>query len=569
MSTYDLISYAVKCVPKSCFLLFAITLVVAAGLNLIMPEITHVIFRQILPVGNYRMLYAISIFALSVVISGWLIGIIKDLAGARIGTEMGMHVQSAAMARVLSLSPEFFKNHSAGEMTTKIKHFNSFSNMLYTSVSSIVLTILFTLIYVIQILKYTPALLTPALCAIILTLFSLIVNTYVRMKIKRIAMKDEEVKNGFTYSLLLGIQKIKLSGAEKRTFTKWTKLYTNEVKNTYGIPSSVLLGGTFNLAISLISTLVMYYLAVQSGVTVADYYAFSTAYGMLSGMFVSMAGVGIQMANIMPTINSIKPIMDAVPEISQEKTIVTSLKGEIDLNHISFRYGENMPWVLDDVSLEIKPGQYVAIVGESGCGKSTLLRIMLGFEKPRKGAVLYDNKDIESLDLKSLRRKIGVVLQNGKLFRGDIFSNISISAPGLSLKEAWKAAELADIANDIREMPMGMATMITEGGGGISGGQRQRLMIARAVASKPKILMFDEATSALDNISQKKISQALDGLNCTRIVIAHRLSTIKNCDRIIVLDKGKIVEDGDFETLLEKNGLFAELVNRQMLEKDF
>jgi ABC-type bacteriocin/lantibiotic exporter with double-glycine peptidase domain len=225
-----------------------------------------------------------------------------------------------------------------------------------------------------------------------------------------------------------------------------------------------------------------------------------------------------------------------------------------------------MPKVLDNLSLKIRPGQYVAIVGKTGCGKSTLMRILLGFEKPQRGAVYYDGKDIASMDLKSLRQKIGVVMQNGKLFQGDIYSNIVISAPWLTLDEAWEAAEMAGMADDIRQMPMGMSTLITEGQDGISGGQRQRLMIARAIAPKPKILMFDEATSALDNLTQKKVSDALDQLKCTRIVIAHRLSTIRHCDRIIVLDEGHIVEDGTYEELLEAGGFFSELVARQRVD---
>lgn len=174
------------------------------------------------------------------------------------------------------------------------------------------------------------------------------------------------------------------------------------------------------------------------------------------------------------------------------------LSGGIELNNVSFRYGENMPLVVDNLSLKIRPGQYVALVGPTGCGKSTLMRLMLGFETPQKGAIYYDGQDLASIDLKSLRRKTGVVMQNGKLFSGDIFSNITISAPWLTVDDAWQAAELAGIAEDIRRMPMGMHTIISEGSGGVSGGQRQRLMIARAIAPKPRILMFDEATSALD-----------------------------------------------------------------------
>jgi ABC-type bacteriocin/lantibiotic exporter with double-glycine peptidase domain len=262
----------------------------------------------------------------------------------------------------------------------------------------------------------------------------------------------------------------------------------------------------------------------------------------------------------------VKPILETVPEVSEGKQMVTRLSGAIEMNNVSFRYSENMPPVLDDLSLKIRPGQYVAIVGRTGCGKSTLMRLLTGFETPQKGAIYYDGKDLNTLDLKSLRKQIGVVMQNGKLFQGDIYSNIVISAPQLTLDDAWNAAEMAGIADDIRQMPMGMFTLISEGSGGISGGQRQRLMIARAIAPNPKILMFDEATSALDNISQKVVSDSLERLKCTRIVIAHRLSTIRQCDRIIVLDQGKIIEDGTYEQLIAQNGFFAELVARQRLD---
>jgi ABC-type bacteriocin/lantibiotic exporter with double-glycine peptidase domain len=218
-----------------------------------------------------------------------------------------------------------------------------------------------------------------------------------------------------------------------------------------------------------------------------------------------------------------------------------------------------MPYVLDNLSLKIQPGQYVAVVGQTGCGKSTLMRIILGFETPIKGAVYFDGRDIRSLELKSLRKKIGTVMQDGKLFTGDIYSNIVISAPHLTMDDAWEAAELAGIADDIRDMPMGMHTLLSEGGGGISGGQRQRLMIARAVAPKPKLLMLDEATSALDNITQKQVSEALDRMRCTRIVIAHRLSTIKHADLILVMKDGRIAERGTHQELLDMGGIYSRL----------
>lgn len=237
----------------------------------------------------------------------------------------------------------------------------------------------------------------------------------------------------------------------------------------------------------------------------------------------ALADMALNAAQIRPVLDMAKPILDAVPEISEDKQMAERLSGGVELTNVSFRYNDSMPNVIDDLTLKIRPGQYVAIVGRTGCGKSTLVRLLLSFEKPQKGAIYYDGRDIQSLDPKSLRHNIGTVMQNGKLLQGSLFENISISAPELTPDEAWEAAELAGIADDIREMPMGMQAMISEGSGGISGGQKQRLMIARAIDSKPKILILDEATSALDNITQKKIADSLDTLKCTRIVIAHRL----------------------------------------------
>ena len=381
-------------------------------------------------------------------------------------------------------------------------------------------------------------------------------------------MKLSAEETGMTYAVLNGIQKIRLSGSEKRVFARWGRLYARGARLEYNPPAFIKLNKLITTAISLAGTIALYYLAVKNGVSDSQYYAFNAAYARLAGAFSALTGIAISMASIKPVLEMAEPILKAEPEVAAEKQSVSHVSGHIEMSHVTFRYDEDSPYILSDLNLSIRAGEYVAIVGRTGCGKSTLVRLLLGFEKPEKGAIFYDRHDLNSLDPRSLRKQIGVVIQNGQLFQGDIFSNITISAPQLTLKEAWEAAETAGIAQDIREMPMGMQTVISEGQGGISGGQKQRLMIARAIAPKPKILIFDEATSALDNKTQKQVSDALDRLHCTRIVIAHRLSTIRNCDRILVMDNGAIIEEGNYEELIRKNGRFAELVARQRLDTE-
>ena len=566
LSIPALMRYIVESVPATDYIRALVVIAFTTFLGLFAPRITHLLFQKVIPSGSMRLFWAVIVFSVCVTLSTQLIGVIKSLTDQRINTQMSLSVQAAVMSRVISLPPEFFKKFSAGELTTKIQNFNSLCALLYSGILVSGVTSAFSLIYITQVFRYARELVIPSLCIIALTLGYSVFNTSIRMNINRKTMKATEKKNGLTYMLISGIQKIRLSGSEIRAFSRWTKIYTEEVRNTYGIPGSVLLSDTIAVAISLAGNLAMYYFAMKAKISVADYYAFTAAYAMVSGAFSSLVSIGLQAANIRPVLEQVKPIMETLPEVAENKHVVTNLSGGIELSHVSFRYNENMPWVLEDLSLKIQPGQYVAIVGKTGCGKTTLLRLLMGFESAQKGAIFYDGKNINTLDLKSLRKKLGVVMQNGKLFQGDIFSNITISAPWLTLDRAWEAAELADIADDIRAMPMGMHTIISEGSGGVSGGQKQRLMIARAIAPCPKVLMFDEATSALDNITQKKISQALDGLKCTRIVIAHRLSTIRHCDRIIVLDGGKIVEDGSYDELLNKGGMFAELVARQRVD---
>ncbi len=561
-----LIKYIVQSVPVSSLAAVVVMMGITTLIGMISPKVTHIIFSDVIESGSIRLLLAAAVLSVSVGISSLMVGAVKSLVTNRINTQMNISVQAAVMARIMSLPAGFFKDYSSGELAERSQYINSLCNTLVSAFMVTGLSTVFSLAYISQVFLYAPTLVIPALCITLLTVGYSVFSTLTQMRESKAEMLIASKGNGMTYSLITGIQKIKLAGAEKRAFTRWAKHYNGEIKHSYGKPVYMTISGTISLAISLLGTLVMYFFSIESGISVADYYAFTAAYGMVSGAFMSLTGMALNAAQIRPVLDMAKPILDAVPEISEDKQMVERLSGTVELNNVSFRYNDGMPNVIDDLTIKIRSGQYVAIVGKTGCGKSTLVRLLLGFEQPQKGAIYYDGRDMQSLDPKSLRHNIGTVMQNGKLLQGSIFDNISISAPELTLDEAWEAAELAGIADDIREMPMGMQTMICEGSGGISGGQKQRIMIARAIAPKPKILILDEATSALDNITQKKISESLDSLKCTRIVIAHRLSTIRHCDRIIVLEGGKIVEDGTYEELIEQGGFFAELVERQRVD---
>ena len=562
----DLVQYVKECLTFSDFLLIAAATLLSTLTGMMIPRITKALTGPVLQSGQGSALISVAITLACTAIVYSLLGSVRGLFMQRLNTKASLSFQAAVMMRTLSLPAPFFRSYSAGEMTKRIQSINMLPGTIMSMVFSTGLSSVISLLYIRQIFSFAPELVGPSLLFILISVAVSVSTALLQIRISRRSMELDAKQSGMAYSMITGVQKIKLAGAEKRFFSRWMNLYADKVRLVYNPPMLLKMNAVINLAVTLISTIVLYANAADSGVSASSYLAFNAAYGSLMGAFMSLANIATQGGSLKPVLEMAEPFLKAEPEAAENKEIVTGISGAIELSHVFFRYRENMPYIMDDMSLKIRPGEYIAIVGRTGCGKSTLMRLLLGFEKPERGAIFYDNKDMKRLDLCSLRRKIGSVTQNGGLFQGDIFSNITISAPDLTLKDAWEAAEIAGIADDIRAMPMGMQTMISEGQGGISGGQKQRIMIARAIAPKPKLLMFDEATSALDNLTQKQVAEALDKMGCTRIVIAHRLSTIKNCDRILFLDHGKIAEDGTYDELIAKGGLFAELVERQRLD---
>lgn len=561
----DLIGYMVNTLNGWDLASFVIAALTITLIGMLMPKLNHILMGQVVQYGNYKLLVAVIGFMFFATIGNIMFSIIRQLLLSRINTKLNLNTQAASMMRVLSLPASFFKKYSSGELNEYLKYMNSLCGVLVNSFLSVGVTSIFSLVYLAQVFSYARSLVIPSLIVTILTVLIGIASSLMQIGINKENMRLEAKEKGLSFALINGIQKIRLSGAENRVFAKWSEVYAQEAALTYNKPTFIKLNAVITTAISLIGTIIMYYIAVKNNVSVADYYAFNTAYAYVSSAFTSLASVALTVATIKPSLEIIMPLMEAEPEQQEDRETVTNITGSIELSHVTFRYTKEGPNILEDINLMIPARQYVAIVGRTGCGKSTLMRLLLGFEQPTKGAIYFDRKDTRRLDMRSVRQLIGTVMQDGMLFGGSLFENITISAPTLSLEAAWQAAEVAGIAEDIRAMPMGMNTVLQDGGGGISGGQRQRIMIARAVAPKPKLLLLDEATSALDNITQKQVSEALDKMRCTRIVIAHRLSTIRHCDRILVLDGGKIVEDGTYDQLIEQKGFFAELVARQQV----
>ncbi|MBM6777175.1 ATP-binding cassette domain-containing protein [Collinsella tanakaei] len=536
----------------------------STALGMVAPLVNRIVFGPVVEAGTASIIAPLAVLLVGVLVAQVIVGGIRQIVLARISTKLSVPLDAAMMMRTLSLPASFFSRYQTGDLSERLAIVGEVGRLIQDVVLTALLNALFAVAYVGQIAAIAPAMAAPTIGVALLTtaVTALVAAAQMRVTARRLDLGTR--LSGWQYALIEGLQKIKLVGAEKRAFATWANLYHRQARLAYNGPVLTRLSSTIQMAVASLGTIVFYLSAAAGGLSVAEYMAFTSAYGAVSAALAALGAAAVNMACIRPYLSMADPLLKTVPETSESKRALERMSGGFELNHVTFAYGDDRP-VLDDLTLKVRPGEYVAVVGKTGCGKSTLMRLLLGFERPQRGAVYYDGRDLASVDAGSVRKRIGVVLQDGRLFVGSIYDNIAISAPGLTLEQAWEAAELAGLSDDIDAMPMGMNTMVTEGGGGMSGGQRQRIMIARAIAAKPKILMFDEATSALDNVTQKIVSDSLESLKCTRLVIAHRLSTIRACSRIVVLDGGRIVEDGTYDELVERGGLFADLVARQQV----
>ena len=547
---------------------------IAGLIPILTPLITESIFADIIPILDRRGLVIVTQVSIVTAFTMAAVSIVRSIAVLRITSHIDMQTEAALWGRILALPTSFFRKFQSGELAQRILGIEQIKAVINGEMVSSIFNVLFS-VWSLMLMCWYSLELTAAAFALWLLYFAATVFIYRKVGMfqgKMVAAKN--LTSGLVQQIFTGLPKFRIGGAEEQAYFLWSKVFGEEWKWNLQLR----LQNNYNKILSamqpLILTLLLYYITFYvlgevngeifiPGIDYTKFIAFQSAFTSFNMTLNTMTGLVGKFFIIQPQIENLRPILEETPEVSDDKPDADALSGAIEVSHLTFSYTEDSPNVVDDMSFRIAAGENVAFVGKSGCGKSTLLRLMLGFEKPKSGAVYYDGQDLSELNVSSVRSQMGVVLQNGQLMSGDIFTNI-VGATALTQEDAWEAAKAAGLDEDIKKMPMGMQTVISEGSSNISGGQRQRILIARALAAKPSILIFDEATSALDNRTQAIVTESLNKRNVTRIVVAHRLSTIEDCDRVIVLDKGKIVESGTFEELVALNGIFADLVRRQI-----
>ena len=571
-SFLDLGKWAASTFRGSLGLLLLVSVLISL-MGMVSPIFFGHIVDKAIPDGDRRMLWEMALCLLGVTAGSIAFSLGQGILTLRVKTGITLHMQSAVIDRLLNLPLTFFKKFSSGDLLNRTMIVSEIS----AEVSGVAIKGLFagfsTCISILLLFYYSPKL---AIVPLVFGLLSCVCSLYLGIKVRRAALQYERGSgklNGFLFQMVTSISKFRVAGAERLVFHEWSNRYSHQLKHLSKILSYNNWNKVINPAITLCSTIALYLMVVKSmgpsasagGATVltmGTFVAFNAAFGNFMMGVDSLSETAVDIIDSFAKQEIAKPIITAIPELDTSKEDPGQLNGEIDVRDLSFRYSDDGPYILRDLSLKVHAGDFVAFVGPSGCGKSTLFRLLLGFEQAETGSILFNNQDISGLDICSIRRQIGTVLQTASISAGSIFENIA-SGLVITLDEAWNAARDAGLDEDINVMPMGMHTIVSEGGGNLSGGQRQRLLIARALATNPKILLFDEATSALDNRTQEIVSRSVARRKVTRLVIAHRLSTIEDADQVIVLNQGRVEQQGTFDALKNETGMFQRMIRRQ------
>lgn len=572
LSAWDVQRFAFQDRGKD-FLAITISSIAVTLLGMLTPLAMAMIVDSSIPDSDRFSIIQIGLGLIIAAIATALFSLTQGFALLRIESTSDANTQSAMWDRLLNLPVSFFRNYSTGDLLSRTNSVSQIRRQIGSNIMIKMVTSVFALLNLGLLLFYSLRLALLAIGAAIVIMVVTSVSGSMLVRKVRPLLELEGHIFGRVVQLINGVSKLRVAGAEQRAFAFWSKDYSKQIKLELSTQLIEDLVAVFNTVMPVVMTGILFAFTVfllnkaqaegTPGLTTGKFLAFNTAFATFLGGATQISDIVTDILQIVPQWKRAQPIVKTLPEVELSKAEPEELIGRIKLDRISFRYHPDLPLTLDNVSIDIEPGEFIALVGSSGSGKSTILRLLLGFETPEDGSIYYDGQDISGLNINAVRRQLGVVLQNGTIMSGSIFDNLAGGAK-VTIEEAWTASRMAGFDADIESMPMGMHTVISEGGGNLSGGQRQRLLIAKALILKPRILFFDEATSALDNRTQAIVSENLESLQVTRVVIAHRLSTIRNADRIYVLDKGRIMQQGSFDKLLAQPGIFANLMRRQM-----
>ena len=561
LTVKSILHYAVSCLCIYDLLYCLAACVGVTLLTMFTPYVCKLIFSEIIPSGDISQIAPIATLLFSAAAGLTMVQIARNLVVVRIKDKVEYTLQTALMSRLLLLPASFAKQFSPGDLSNRLLSLSRVSSNLTANFLSVLLTFLFSAIMFIQFFIYGGPLLATGIIVILIQLVAIVVEYYYTHKVQLSVNASGSHLVGTLFSLFSGIQKIKTCGAEFRAFRQWAEAYAPSEVYSSRQPLASFYVTSVSYCLKFLPMIVTMLAAWHYGLAISDYIAYCAVLGLVSMGVYHLQGITKMLSRLLPEIRLCRPILAAKTEAKVGREVVKSISGKVSIRGLKFRYADDMPLLFDGLDLEIKSGDYVALVGASGCGKSTLMRLLVGLEHPQSGSIFYDQYDLSDINLRSLRRFcVGICMQDGQLIEGTIRDNIIFNDPLLTDEDAWEAARLAALDGDIRKFPLGMDTPITVDGKGVSGGQRQRILIARALVRKPKVLFLDEATSALDNISQHIVIDNLAKLKCTRIVIAHRLSTFQQCNRIIVLKDGRVADDGSFEEL-QARGYFPDVKN--------
>lgn len=562
--------YLLKYVLKSPNVLLQIigaTLLLQA-LGLAFPLFTKLLVDYVLPFQVRGVLTICGLGMVLVVVAQMVTSYLRGALLLFIQTRLDSQMMLDFFEHLLSLPFKFFQQRSSGDLLMRLSSNTVIRELLTSQTLSIVLDGSLVLIYLLIILTQATNFGLIVLVIGLLQVSLLVATTRRVQTLMQSDLSAQSKSQSYLVEALTRIEAIKSAGAEQRTLDHWSNLFFSQINVSLQRGHLAILIDTGMMALRLLSPLVLVwfgaYRVLDGSMSLGTMLALNALAAAFLSPLSSLVSNGQRLQLVGSHLDRVADVLDAEPEqVINGDYEVSSLTGRIELNNVSFRYDLNAPEVLKNISLRIDAGQKVAIVGRTGSGKSTLGKLLLGLYAPTQGQIMYDDVPLESMNCRELRRQFGVVLQDSLLFSGSVRQNIAFNDPRLSLDRVKESARLAVIDQEIEKMPMGYETLVSEGNGGLAGGQRQRLSIARALAHQPVILLLDEATSHLDAITERRVDQNLSRLSCTRIVIAHRLSTIINADLIVVLDQGRIVERGSHKSLLAQHGWYAELVSSQ------